>query len=185
MARHRSDPKLIEACLAGRQGAWDALVDRYARLVYSIARDCGLSDTDAEDAFQNVFFVLHRRLDTLRDQTKLSSWLITTARRECWRVARRRQRATQHELLEVDVAEAGRTRDWERAQDVREALHRLGGRCERLLTALFLDPGEPNYEQIAAKLDMPVGSIGPTRARCFARLERLLREIGLEESHVR
>ncbi|MFG0253196.1 MAG: RNA polymerase sigma factor [Phycisphaerales bacterium JB038] len=62
------------------------LVDRYARLIYSIARDCGLGSADAEDAFQNVFLALHRRLDSLRDQTRLSSWLITTARRECWRV---------------------------------------------------------------------------------------------------
>jgi RNA polymerase sigma factor (sigma-70 family) len=182
MPTYRSDPKLIQACLQGKKDAWETLVDRYARLVYSIARDCGLDGPDAEDAFQNVFLVLHRRLGTLRDQTRLSSWLITTARRECWRLARRRQRTAAHDLLEVDVEESARTGEWERSQDVREALERLGGRCQRLLTALFLDPGQPNYEQISEKVGLPVGSIGPTRARCFQKLEAILREMGMHDS---
>jgi RNA polymerase sigma factor (sigma-70 family) len=185
MPRYRSDPNLVQACLDGKQSAWDELVERYGRLVYSIARDCGLAETDAEDAFQNVFLVLHRRLETLRDQTKLTSWLITTTRRECWRVARRSRRTSEHDLLEIDAAEAERTREWEQAQDVREALERLGGRCEELLTALFLDPRQPNYEQIAARLGMPLGSIGPTRARCFQKLEQILRDLGVQEPSVR
>ncbi|MCH8314606.1 MAG: sigma-70 family RNA polymerase sigma factor, partial [Planctomycetes bacterium] len=69
---------------------------------------------------------------------------------------------------------------WERQQIVREALDRLGGRCQQLLTALFLAPGTLNYEAIADQLGMKVGSIGPTRARCFEKMEKILREMGLD-----
>ena len=57
-----------------------------------------------------------------------------------------------------------------------ESLNRLGGRCRQLLLALYFDPAEPSYAEVAARLNMPVGSIGPTRARCLAKLKTLLEE---------
>ena len=83
------DPALVAACLAGDGRAWEAVVDRYGRLVYSIPRRAGLSEADADDVFQAVFVALLRALPGLRDQARLSSWLITTARRESWRVSAR------------------------------------------------------------------------------------------------
>src|SRR5262245_33611290 len=89
---HESDPKLIDACLAGGREAWDELVERYGRLVYSVLYKNRLSQTDAEDLFQTVFTLLFRNLARLRDQKRLSSWLITTAHREAWRLHRQRRK---------------------------------------------------------------------------------------------
>jgi RNA polymerase sigma factor (sigma-70 family) len=180
--RFESDPALIRACLAGDEGAWHDLVDRYGRLVYSIARGYGLSADDADDVFQGVFVILNRQLGALRDQTRLSSWLITTTHRECWRLRRRdRDREPLDEAVAAEgpppVEEIIRR---EREQGVREALARLDGRCRELLTALFLDPSLPSYEAIGARLGMPIGSIGPTRARCFRKLEAILLELGID-----
>lgn len=183
---HRDDPALVAACLAGDDRAWQELVRRYGRLVYSIPRRMGMSDADADDVFQNVFASVLRALPTLQDQNRLSSWLITTTRRESWKVAARNKgHADVDELSEVlsaisdePVADLVRL---EREQAVRIALGRLDPKCRGLLTALFLQPEEQSYEEIAASLGMAIGSIGPTRARCFRKLEPMLREVGLDD----
>ncbi|MHC4949076.1 MAG: RNA polymerase sigma factor [Planctomycetota bacterium] len=178
---HRSDPALVQACLRGDRAAWDRLVDQYGRLVYSIAHRYGLEEGDADDVFQAVFLVLFRRLETLKDQTRLSAWLITTTHRECWRIGRRSEVPGLEETI-TDLGEPSEEQSerWERQHLVRLGLERLGGRCQELLQALFLEGAETGYESIAARLGMPVGSIGPTRARCFAKLERILSELGVE-----
>src|SRR5581483_7008110 len=79
---YQSDPRLVQACLEGDQAAWNTLVERYQWLVYSIARRYGLAPADAEDVMQNVFLIVYRRLETLRDYTLLSSWLIRITHRE-------------------------------------------------------------------------------------------------------
>lgn len=180
---HESDPKLIAACQNGSQKAWDELVDRYGRLVYSIPRRYGYGDQDCDEIFQRVFLILFRKLDTLNDQARLSAWLITTTQRECWRLKRREPdhgtlpaSAESHEISAEDRAEL-----WEQQHLVREALQRLGGRCEQLLTALFLQSSEASYETIAKKLGMKVGSIGPTRARCFEKMQKILLEMGFRD----
>jgi RNA polymerase sigma factor (sigma-70 family) len=180
---YRSDPALIQACLTGDQRAWDELVERYSRLVYSIPRRYGLSATEADDIFQSVWSIVLRRLEQLQDQTRLSAWLITTTHRECWRQGKMHQRLDELDSSVVDVSRppTEKVMAWEREQLVRQALQQLGGRCADLLAALFLDPAEPNYEQIAARLQMSVGSIGPTRTRCFKKLEPILVELGLDE----
>jgi RNA polymerase sigma factor (sigma-70 family) len=179
---HSSDPILVQRCIAGDARAWDELVDRYGRLVCSIPRRYGLSEADAEDVMQATFLLLHQHLPRLRDRTRLSSWLITTAHRESWRVGKSRGTYVDLDDAMVSVADP-REEDalaWERQQIVREALGELGGRCEQLLRALFMEDGEPSYEAIAARLNMPLGSIGPTRARCFEKLEKLLIAKGIE-----
>ncbi|MBT8486545.1 MAG: sigma-70 family RNA polymerase sigma factor, partial [Phycisphaerae bacterium] len=150
MAKHRSDPALVRACLRGEQAAWDAIVDQYGRLVYSIARRYGLVDADADDVFQNVFLLLHRTLERLRDQTRLSAWLITTTHRECWRVGKKSDRYPE---LDERIADVG-TPDpvdadrWERQHLVREGLDQLGGRCRDLLLALFQGGETPSYDHV-------------------------------------
>jgi RNA polymerase sigma factor (sigma-70 family) len=180
------DADLIQSCLAGDQLAWEELVDRYGRLVYAIPRRMGFSAADADDVFQDVFATLVRSLGSLRDQTRLAAWLITTTRRECWRRGKAEAR-----VREIDLAETLEDRGsapvedivrWEREQGLRQAMRRLDERCRSLLTALFLDPATPGYEMIAARLGMPIGSIGPTRARCFRKLDAILRELGFDGS---
>lgn len=178
----RNDLQLIQACLAGRHDAWDELVDRFKRLVYSIPRRYGFSDADADDVFQNVFIILYRKLDTVRDHERLAGWLIRITHRECYRVGKQSGRYVQldemiHDVGEPSEHDAGL---WERQQIVRQALEELGGRCQQLLTALFLATGTPNYEAMADQLGMKVGSIGPTRARCFEKMEKILRKMGLD-----
>lgn len=180
--RFRSDPVLVQSCLDGDETAWEALVDRYGRLVYSIPRRMGFSDADADDVFQVVLTTLFRRLSGLRDQTRLSSWLITTTRRECWRLAKAPGATSDvDETIADDGIDPGdEVAQAERDQSVREALGRLDDRCRQLLTALFLEPDAPSYDAIAARFGMPVGSIGPTRARCFKKLETILAAIGID-----
>lgn len=176
----RDDPALIDACLRGDRAAWDELVRRYARLVWSVGRRNGLSASDADDVHQVVFATLVRRLHELRDRGRLSSWLITTTSRECWRLRNRDRNRPGGGAVEDDrIAAPSSDRDEEEMQLVRGAMDRLDARCRDLLTALFTAQGEPHYPEIAERLGMPIGSIGPTRARCLAKLESLLRAAGL------
>jgi RNA polymerase sigma factor (sigma-70 family) len=178
---YQSDPGLVRACLDGDEAAWVELVERYQRLVLSVARRCGLSDADADDVFQIVFTTLFRRLEGLRDQTRLSSWLITTTYREAWRHGRRAQRDAplSKAIIDVGTPPHDLVAQTEREQTVREAMTRLDDRCRNLLTALFLGADQPAYDEIARRFGLPVGSIGPTRARCFKKLEAILEELGV------
>ncbi len=178
----RGDAELVQSCIDGDRSAWEELVDRYGRLVWSVARRYGLADADAEEVFQDVFIIVHRKLRNLREPQRLAGWLVRTTRRECYRVGAARGPAGVSDPENQEAAETPSTEDvesWERQQLVRDGLRRLGGPCERLLTALFLTIGQPNYKALSEQLGMQVGSIGPTRARCFAKLEKILGEMGL------
>jgi RNA polymerase sigma factor (sigma-70 family) len=136
---------------------------------------------------QTVFASLIHHLGDVRDRERLSSWLITTATRECWRLRRlaatRNARSTEVDLeTSVEVPMPETDRGEERRQLVREALDRLNDRCRHLLRVLFSGSDEPHYPKIAEQLDIPVGSIGPTRARCLSKLEAILRTLGLAGS---
>lgn len=177
-----TDETLIAGCLKGRPAAWDALVGRYGRLVYSIPKRYGLSDADAEDVFQDVFLIVHRKLGTLRELSRLSSWLISVAHRESCRVARQSGRyvSRDHDFTQDAGPPPDQSAAWESQECIRRALDQLGGSCEQLLVALFSAPGRPDYTQIAQQFGMNTGSIGPTRARCFRKLEEILIDLGWE-----
>jgi RNA polymerase sigma factor (sigma-70 family) len=184
---HQSDPALIQACLKGDKAAWDKLVEQYGRLVYSIPRRYGLTPEDSDDVFQGVFLSAYRSLAKLKDQTRLSSWLITAAHRECWRVGKRREKYPHLDDSIADVAapDDDQAEQWERQHVVRQGLAILGGKCQPLLEAIFLDSSDPSYEDIAKRLGMKVGSIGPTRARCFEKLQRVLADLGFGEGSIK
>ena len=95
------DAALIAACLEGSQAAWNEMVERFGRLVYSIPRRCGFSDADAEDVYQQVFSILYRKLDTVRDAGRLAPWLIRTTHRACYRAGRRQR----HAVLDDEVVD--------------------------------------------------------------------------------
>ncbi|RMF79999.1 MAG: sigma-70 family RNA polymerase sigma factor, partial [Planctomycetota bacterium] len=148
---NRTDAELIPACLRGQQRAWDTIVQRYARLVESVPRRYRFTDADCEDVAQAVFIKLYQNLERLRDVTRLSSWLITTAHRESWRVGKKSGRYTH---LEETIEDLGAPRDadveqWERQHIVRQALTNLGGKCEALLRVLFYQDADTSYEQIS------------------------------------
>ncbi len=173
---HAGDAALVEACLARVPGAWERLVRTYASLVFSIPRRLGLSREEAEDVSQGVFTALLGSLPSLRDGQSLAKWLIVVAKRQSWKVIRARQaqidETSQHEAHTTISDDAEEV--WQRRQAVREALATLGGRCQDLLTALFLRRSSPDYAEVSASLGIPVGSIGPTRNRCLKRLMDIL-----------
>jgi len=185
MRRSASDARLVDRCLDGDAGAWEVLVDRYARLVRSIPLRYGMDPADADDVAQQTFVALFRALSSLRETDRLSSWLVTTAHRASWRVGGRSERsaaAARAAIDDVGSPDPDLAERWDLAQRVREALQRLGGRCERLLTMLFGASGDPDYRTIADRLEMPIGSIGPTRARCLAKLRPILAEVGIDQA---
>ena len=185
-ARH-SDRELLVGCLKGDSAAWEALIVRYQRLIYSIPIKMGFSPNDAADIFQSVCLKLLEKLGTLRNQERISSWLTVTTTRECWRFAalRRRERTSgkynsKDDLVEqIDVASGEPLADeqqeiLERQQILREAISALPERCRELITLLFYTGNSLSYAEIARRMNMPLASMGPTRARCLARLKKLL-----------
>ncbi len=178
---YRANEALIQACLDGEESAWKELVERYGRLVYSIPRRYGLSASDADDVFQNVFSIVLRSLGSLRNQTCLSAWLITITHRETRRYARTAPASLElDEMLPDNSSPAvDKVQRLELQQSVREALTELNPCCRELISSLLRDDA-PSYEELAQRLGMAVGSIGPTRARCFKKLETILVEHGID-----
>lgn len=167
---------IVADAARGDERAWRQLVHRYKRLVYSIPRSYRLPDEACDDIFQNVFTALVRELPKLSDPRALPKWLITTTNRECWRAGKKRQAGELHTDLPAigeDLSGAA-IADWEAKSALDQALTELGGRCEKLLRLLYLTPNQLPYEQVGEALGMPVGSIGPTRSRCLAKLAELL-----------
>ena len=184
----RGDRELIVACLDGDSTAWETLITRYQRLIYSIPMKARLSPDDAADIFQSVCLKLYEKLSTLRDHERVSSWLITTTTREVWRVAARNRRdattaSGDEEGTDVinQIPSTGPLADEQRQaleqqQIVRQSVEALPERCRKLVTMLFYEKDELSYADIARRMNMPVPSVGPTRARCLEKLKKLLQD---------
>lgn len=175
---------LISAANGGDGAAWGAIVDRFAGLVWATARAHRLSPADAADVAQTTWLRLVENLDRINDPDRLGAWLATTARRECLRYIRLHDR----EIMtgEESVFEA----PWEdRAEQhlitrerhtaLRRAFAKISERCQTLLR-LLAAPECLRYEEVSAALGMPIGAIGPTRARCLDQLRRTPELAGLE-----
>jgi RNA polymerase sigma factor (sigma-70 family) len=181
-----SDRELVAACLSGDHRAWETLIVRYQRLIYSIPVKSRLSPDDAADIFQSVCLKLLENLSTLRDHEKIASWLITTTTRECWRMSARQRRDNPAPPVDdesfdptAEIASAEPLADEqiqliEQQQALRSGLESLPERCQRLLEMLFYQKDELSYAEIARRAAMPVSSIGPTRARCLDKLKKVL-----------
>jgi RNA polymerase sigma factor (sigma-70 family) len=167
------------------------LLRRYQRLLYAIPLRCGLSEDEAADVFQTVCLKLLENLEKLQDERHLTGWLITTTKRESWRIYELRRRLEGHagETDMLDESVLGSLPDPEplpeqelvrlaEAQLVRQALGELNERCRTLLTLLFHSDPPLTYEAIARELNVSVGAIGPTRARCLQRLRKVLERMG-------
>lgn len=166
---------LIARCRDGDPDAWNRLVERYERLVFSVALRNGLSREDAADVTQTTFVALLESLNKLHTDESVPSWLMTVSRRHAWRLRNRRQQEfITNALVDLPHDPVG---GWDRAVVVHEALQRLGPPCRELLIALYFDPASPSYAEIAAQLGRAVGGIGPLRSRCLERLRALLEEL--------
>jgi RNA polymerase sigma factor (sigma-70 family) len=156
-------------------------VSRYQRLVFSIPLNYGLGQNDAADIVQLTFMMLMQGLDRLHQDSHLGGWLATVARRNTWHVLNRRRRENLRDeaLSEVDLLDEtseSETERWELINWLHDGLSQLSEPCRALLVALYFDPERPSYSQVAARLGLPVGSIGPMRARCLRRMREIMRE---------
>ena len=178
---------LVTAAAGGDGAAWKAIVERFSGLVWAITRGYRLDAADAADVFQTTWLRLAEHLDRITNPERVGAWLATTARRESLRVARATPRTVladdtalvgagyvDHQTPEQAVLDAEQAMlDSERARQVWRAFRKLSASCQQLLRVLMAVP-PPSYAEVAAALDMPIGSIGPSRARCLDRLRQLL-----------
>ena len=163
----------------GDRQAWDALVERYAPLIWSICRRHRLGDADAEDVGQNVWLKLVDQLEKIRLPAALPGWLATTTSRECGRILRAAPGS--RDTGKAPAAEIIPDDDVRTAEDellaagrhaaLREAFTDLPPCCQQLIALLTENP-RPSYAQISARLGLPGGSIGPSRGRCLDKLRR-------------
>jgi RNA polymerase sigma factor (sigma-70 family) len=168
---------LVPRARGGNDEAWTALVEHFDPLVRAVARGYRLADNDVDDVGQNVWLLLVEHVDRIREPKALPAWLITTARRESLRLIRQQRRARPVDPF-VDVPDIEPATDddvdahllrREEAQVLREGLDDLPP-VQRDLLLLLSSDLMPSYREISAVLMMPIGSIGPTRARGLARL---------------
>lgn len=185
-----SNEALVLACRRGDEAAWQALITRYQRLIYAIPRRAGLNDDSSAEVFQQVFAILVENLHRIQQPAQIHAWLVTTARRETWRLIRREralrpltENEVEDEPQSLEVPDNKPLADevllaLEEQHGVRTAVAALDERCRRLLTLLFYRHDPPPYAEIASALGIPEGSIGPTRARCLQKLLHLLNNSG-------
>lgn len=173
------DARLVARCIEGDAKAWEALVRRHERLVYAIGRSYRLSDDDLADVFQEVFTALHKGLPRMRDGRTLVRWLSSTSERITRTTALSRRKATareEHDPTRLNRITDGTEEigtDLERLESqhrMRLALSGLSERCKRLIHALYYEDPTPAYSELSQRLGVPIGSLGPTRARCMERL---------------
>jgi RNA polymerase sigma factor (sigma-70 family) len=174
---------LVRRAAAGDKPAWERLVDQYSRLIWAMTREFRLAEMDAADVVQATWLRLLEHIHRIEYPERVGSWLATTARHECLRHLAARKRVTLIDDHNAVFGTAGHQTEVderllaeERAVAVREALATLPTRSQRLLELLMADP-PVSYTEISDQLGLPIGSIGPTRGRCFERLRLILQPV--------
>jgi RNA polymerase sigma factor (sigma-70 family) len=188
-----SDAELVAHCRGGEEAAWRVLVARYQRLVFTVPRRAGLAEADAAEVFQATFTALFEQLDGLQQADRLHAWLVTTARRQTLQQLDRLRRHAAvplgapllsedgsviddpHEPADPDaLAPPERLEELQAHDRVRRALDSLDRRSRELLSYLYLSDPPLTYEEVADRMGMALGSVGPTRNRCMEKLRRAL-----------
>jgi RNA polymerase sigma factor (sigma-70 family) len=182
-------PELVRGAAHGDRDCWDALVERFSGLVWSIARSCGMSSADAAEVSQTTWLRLAEHINRIENTERVGAWLATTTRRECLRQRRLRGRHVLVDAHELELAPRDAPRpsaEWRALTEERDSalwrcINQLPERSRTLLLMLLNDPPIP-YTEIADALDMPIGSIGPTRSRILVTLRRSVEAAGLAAS---
>lgn len=182
-ARWRRAAGLFAAWRDGDSRAMDDLVRLMTPVLWHIVRGYGLERTLAEDVVQTTWLQLVRGHERVADPRAVAAWLTTTARREAWKVGKAHNRVDATDADDLDVLLPAQASAEERAATNDEnrrlwsAVHALDDRCQRLLRVVAFDD-RPDYAALAASLAMPIGSVGPTRKRCLAKLRTRLESGG-------
>jgi RNA polymerase sigma factor (sigma-70 family) len=167
---------LVRSARAGDSRAWEQIVKRFGGTIRAVTRGFRLNGADAEDVTQATWLRLLRSIDRIEDPAALKAWLVTTARRESLRSlqGRTRELPTDQPIFEDQPDPAVLDEQLtlaERGRALREAMTELPAKARALLETLVNGP-DCSYEELSAKLGIPVGSIGPTRGRSLARLRQ-------------
>lgn len=167
-------PRLVAAAQQGDADAWNALVEQFAGLVWHVVRGFRLSNAAAEDVYQTTWLRLAEHLDRIRQPDSLGGWLARTARNECLRAVKLGGREDLRDNLDLDLvdraAPVDRGVETEVANEILwKAFATLSQACQQLLRLLIAEPPLP-YDRVSELLGISIGSIGPTRARCLAKL---------------
>ncbi len=184
---------LVRKCKAGDSASWSVLVDRFQSLVWSSIYRVGLRNEDAEDTFQKVFLILYKNLDRIDSALALPKWLATTAAREAIRLHRQNRDKSAVSFDAIENLEEMLASEEATIEEVtvaaiqsgaiRRIMSQLPGKCPELLSMLYSE-NECSYEEIKTKLEIPSGSIGPTRSRCIERLRKALLSANFFESEL-
>jgi RNA polymerase sigma factor (sigma-70 family) len=188
--------RLVTEAAGGDATAWEGLVEGFSGLVWSVIRAFRLSNADAADVFQTTWLRLAEHIRRIEQPDRVGAWLATAARRECLQSMRSAGRTvptgnvdqlegppgldnpTEEAILRAEQEKE----DADRAVALWRAVSRLPARCRELLRVLMASP-PPSYAEVAAALNLPLGSIGPTRARCLRTLrEELVAGGGISDS---
>jgi RNA polymerase sigma factor (sigma-70 family) len=177
--------EIVAAAADGDERAWEHLSNRFGNMVLAVARSCRLGDADVGEVFQTTWLRLVESIGRIEQPDRIGAWLATTARRESLRLIRGKARiafdADVFEYLPDPTAPSvdATLLTEERSVAVRAAYAKLPPRCQRLL-GLLAGSDPPSYQDVSRILDMPIGSIGPTRGRCLEHLRRILLEAGAD-----
>lgn len=181
----RSDADLVRGCRKGDQTAWNALVDRYQRLIYAIPRRAGLSEEKCADVFQDVFTTLIEKIDEIEQPEKIRSWIVTTAKFKTWASVRSEKGVYLPGSEEEMEAEMAALPDdapladeqlirLEQQHLIRTAVQLLEERCQKIVSMIYLRESAASYAEVAAAVGVGETSISPLRSRCLKKLEKIL-----------
>jgi RNA polymerase sigma factor (sigma-70 family) len=179
-----SDAGLVRECLEGNQQAWNSLIERYKRLIYSIPYKYRASPEDCADIFQSVCMELYSELSKLRKVESLKSWIISVTVHKCFHWKRQQRGNVELDAMEQEqvdgtaVAPPDFLIEVEQEQLVREAIRKLKPRCAEMIRMLFYEQPPLPYNEVAERLGLATGSIGFIRGRCLKQLEKALLESG-------
>ncbi len=181
------DAQLVRECLAGNEGAWSALIDKYKNLIYSIPVRWGFSQSDSSDIFQSVVAEMLSHLGKLRDPAALPGWLIQVTSHKCnrWRIEQQREAPSEEsEAATLTATEPGLTpeallQQAMKEQILRQALFAASPRCRDLIRMLFFENSARPYPEVAASLGIALGSVGFIRRRCLDKLRKYLVDAGV------
>lgn len=181
----KTDAELVLACRRGDETAWNALVDRYQRLIITIPRRAGLSEEQAADVFQEVFLTLFEKLDEIEQPERIRSWIVTTAKFKTWGIIRSKkgfyspETSEEMEFEMASLPDASPLADdvlieLEQQHQIRTALKELEERCQKILSMIYLQDSAASYAEVATAIGVGETSISPMRSRCLQKLAKIL-----------
>jgi RNA polymerase sigma factor (sigma-70 family) len=184
-AELNEDEWLVQGCLEGDSKAWEELIDKYKRLIYSIPIKYGASSADAADVFQAVCIEVLHSLPQLKSVQSLRSWLITVTIRQSYRWKKKQSNHIELDAMEPEIAEGiaftppvETLAQLEQEQIVRDVVAKLPPRHRELVQLLFFEQPPLPYAEVARRLGLATGSIGFIRGRCLDKLRKSLVEFG-------